>query len=124
MKKNDNDFVIVVKPQMKPIIKKIQFSKEQLDEIDKINKGEAVPKTKLVTTKNGYAYEFTTKRKFSFSVGRKRLTELYGGVCTACGKYPDYKVTYDVGDKNQPAKLIQRYCQMCFSKWEDRLWKN
>ena len=109
---------------MKPIIEKIEFSKEEQDEIDKINKGQAVPKTKLVTNKNGYSYEFTTNRKFSFSVGRKRLIELYGGVCTACGKYPDYKVTYDVSDKNQRAKLIQRYCQSCFSKWEDRLWKN
>jgi hypothetical protein len=114
----------MVKPQMNPIIKKIEFSKEQQDEIDAIKKGVPVPKTKLVTTKNGYSYEFTTNRKFSFSVGRRRLIELYGGVCTACGQWPDFKVSYDVGDSNQPAKLIQRYCQTCFSKWEDRIWKN
>src|SRR4029078_4820300 len=114
----------MVKPQMNPIIKKIEFTAEELDEIDKIKKGEAVPKTKLVTTKNGYSYEFTTNRKFSFSVGRKRLIELYGGVCISCGQWPNYKVTYDVSDQKQSAKLIQRYCQTCFSKWEDRLWKN
>jgi hypothetical protein len=109
------------KTKTKVIIQKIKFTEKEQDEIDKINKGQAVPKTKLVTTKNGYSYEFTTNRKFSFFVGRKRLIKLYGGVCTACGMYPDYKVTYDVGDKNQGAKLIQRYCQTCFSKWEERI---
>ena len=109
---------------MNPIIKKIEFTSEELDEIDKISKGQAVPKTKTITNKNGSTYDITYNKKFSFHLGRKRLIELYGGLCTSCGNYPDYKVTYDVGDKNQPAKLIQRYCQTCFSKWEDRVWKN
>ena len=53
---------------------KIEFTKEILDEIDKIKKGEPVPKTKIVTNRNGYSYEYTSNKRFSYEVGRKRLT--------------------------------------------------
>jgi hypothetical protein len=86
---------------MKPIIKKIEFSKEELDEIDKINKGQAVPKVRTLTSKNGSEYDVTYNKKFSFHLGRKRLLELYGGHCILCAKYPDYKVSYYVGSKEQ-----------------------
>ena len=107
----------------KPIIKKIEFTKDEQDEIDKINKGEAVPKVKTITNKSGSTYDVTYNKKFSFHLGRKRLLELYGGHCILCAKYPDYKVSHNVGDKTQGAKLVQRYCQECFSKWEDRIKK-
>ena len=104
-----------------PVITKIVFTSEELDEIDAINKGETVPKTRTVTTKNGSTYDVTYNRRFSYLSGQIRLIELFGGYCTSCGKYPDYKVSYDVGDKDQGAKLIERYCQTCFSKSENRI---
>ena len=53
-----------------------------------------------------------------------RLNELYGGCCTTCRAWPNYKVSYNVGDKNQGAWLVQRYCQSCFDKWKDTTkWK-
>ena len=103
----------------KPIITKIEFTKEILDEIDKIKKGEPVPKTKIITNKDGRSYEYTTNKRFSYEVGRKRLVELYSGQCP-CGNYPDYRLSYDVGDEHQGAKLIERYCEPCFRKWENR----
>lgn len=109
---------------MNPIIKKIEFTAQEQDEIDRIKKGEAVPKVKTIINKNGSTYDVTFNKRFSYELGRKRLIELYGGVCISCGKWPNYKVTYDVSDPKQQAKLIQRYCQTCFEKWEDRLWKN
>ena len=40
------------------------------------------------------------------------------------GFYQIYKVSYNVGDKNQGAWLVQRYCQSCFDKWKDTTkWK-
>jgi hypothetical protein len=108
---------------LNPIIKKIEFTSEELDEIDKLNKGKAVPKTRTVTSKNGSTYDVTYNKTFSFHLGRKRLLELYGGLCILCGNYPDYKVSHDVSSKEQGAKLIQRYCQACFSKGGDRIKK-
>ena len=49
-----------------------------------------------------YSYEYTTNRPISKDMVKKRMTELYGGMCTGCGiKWPDYKVAYKVGDKQQ-----------------------
>jgi hypothetical protein len=107
---------------MKPIIKKIEFSAKELEEIDKINKGIAVPTTRTVTTKNGSTYDITWNRRFTFSLAKVRLRQLYGGICS-CGSWPEYKVLYDKSSKEQPAKLVERYCQACFSKWEDRIKK-
>ena len=106
---------------MKPVIKKIEFTPEELDEIDRISKGQTVPKTRTVTNKNGSKYDITYNRRFSHLSGQNRMIELFGGRCTLCGKYPDYKVSYNVGDKDQGAKLIERYCQTCFSKSENRI---
>jgi len=105
----------------KPIIKKIEFTKDEQDEIDKIKKGQAVPKTRTVSNKSGSTYDVTYNKRFSFHLGRKRLLELYGGICILCGNYPDYKVSHDVSSKEQGAKLIQRYCQTCFTKQEERI---
>ena len=101
----------------KPIIKKIEFSKEEQEEIENIKKGQAVPKTKIVTNKkSGYSYEYTTNKKFSFLVGRKRLLQLYTGICSSCGQWPDYKIMVDVGDERQGAWLVSRYCQKCYDR--------
>ncbi|MDP9490258.1 MAG: hypothetical protein M3P28_08705 [Thermoproteota archaeon] len=104
----------------KPTITKIEFTKEILDEIDKKKNGEPVPKTKIITYKDGRSYEYTTNKRFSYEVARKRLVELYKGLCTSCGDYPAYSLSYDVGDSIQPAKLIERYCEPRFRKWENR----
>lgn len=102
---------------MKTKILKIKFTKEQQDEIDLINKGQAVPKTKTVTNKNGMTYDNTFNKRFSCTVARRRLLELYGGLCR-CGEWPAIKIMYNVGDKNQGAWLVERYCQKCFDKRE------
>ena len=108
----------------KPVIKKIKFTKEEQEEIDLIKKGQAVPKTKIVRNKNGYSYEYTSNKRFSYEVSRRRLVELYEGGSIFCGQQPDYRVSYDVGDVNQPAKRIEPYWQTCFDKWQDRInWK-
>ena len=104
----------------KPEITKIEFTKEILDEIDKIKKGEPLPRTKTITNKDGRSYEYTSNKRFSYEVGRKRLVELYKGICTSCGEYPAYRLSYDVSDERQSAKLIERYCEPCFRKWENR----
>jgi hypothetical protein len=106
---------------MKPVIKKIEFSKEELEEIDKINKGIPIPRVKTVTNKNGYTYEYTTNKRFTFETARKRLRELYKGLCTTCGDWPNYIISRDVGDKTQGATLIERYCQSCSDKWQERI---
>ena len=107
-----------------PVIKKILFTQEELDEIDKLNKGIVVPKVKTVTNKAGYSYQYTSNKRSTWSLAKRRLSELYGGTCTFCGAWPNYKVMYNVGDKNQGAWLVQRYCQSCFDKWKDTTrWK-
>jgi hypothetical protein len=45
----------------------------------------------------------------------------YTVVCVqVVGQWPSHKVSYDVGDENQRAWLVQRYCSSCFSKWKSR----
>jgi len=102
---------------MKPVIKKIEFSKAEQEEIDLINKGQAVPRTKIVTNKNEYTYEYTSNKRFTFEMGRKRLLQLHGGLCR-CGQLPNYKVMVDVGDKNQGAWLVSRFCQKHYEEWQ------
>ena len=104
---------------MKPKITKIKLSKEELEEVDKLLKGEKETNTKLVDNQvRGYSYEFTTKRPISKDMVKKRMTELYGGICTGCGYvWPDYKVSYDY----EGATRIERYCSTCWIKWKDRL---
>ena len=54
-------------------------------------------------------------------MSKKRLLKLYGGICVGCGvKWPDWRITYDVGDNLQPAKHIERYCQNCYDKWKSK----
>ena len=108
----------MVKSHMnKPVITKIEFTKEELEEIDKLIKGIAIPKKKLVTNKAGQTYEFRSNRIFSRMVAKKRLNELYGGPCCVCGGWPDYKVLYDVDN----AKRVERYCQNDLDKWMARI---
>ncbi len=106
----------------KPVITKIEFTKEESEEIDKIKKGEPMPRTRIITNKEGRSYEYTVNKKFSYEAGRKRLVELYKGLCP-CGEYPAYRLSYDVSDERQSAKLIERYCEPCFRKWENRIKK-
>jgi len=104
----------------KPVIKKIKFTKEVKDEIDKINKGEPMKRTRTSSNRKGYSYEYSTNRPLTDVMAKKRLTELYGGTCSRCGAWPSYKVTHNVGDKLQGAWLVERYCSPCFEKWKDR----
>ena len=108
----------------KPVITKIKFSKEEQEEIDLINKGEMIPNIKTRIDKFGNTHEMVYQRRFTFSGATMRLRELYGGgFCTTCRALPIYKVSYDVGDANQGAWLVQRYCQPCFDKWNNGKWK-
>lgn len=99
-----------------PIVEKIELTKEEQDLIDKISKREPIKKTRVFTNKMGYTYEHTRSEPLPYSLVRKRLTELYGGTCISCGQWPSYKVSHDVGDELQPAKLVERYCSSCFEK--------
>lgn len=55
-------------------------------------------------------------------MARKRFVQLYGGICIDCGvSWPDYKISYDVGDAKEGAKGIERYCSSCYDKVKDRL---
>jgi LytS/YehU family sensor histidine kinase len=106
----------------KPVIKKIEFTKEELDVIDRIKKGEPVKRIRVANNTHGYKYEITSNKPLTSEVARKRLTELYGDMCTGCGiAWPDYKIMFNVGDQRQGAWLVQRYCSPCYDKWKDRL---
>ncbi|HXV88492.1 MAG TPA: hypothetical protein VD710_05285 [Nitrososphaeraceae archaeon] len=111
---------------MKYVIVKIELTPEQQDEVDKIKNNEPIKRTRIAYNKRGFQYEVTTRNKpITPEVAKRRLLQFYGGICTGCGKeWPDYKVTYDVGDERQPAKRIERYCEKCFSKRKDGIeWK-
>jgi hypothetical protein len=101
---------------MKPTkIIKIKFTKKEQEEIDRINNGIAVPIIKTVTTADGRTYEKTINKRFSYEMARKRLVQLYTGLCR-CGDWPAYKIMKDVGDEHQGAWLVERYCQKCYDK--------
>lgn len=102
-----------MKLKKKPKILKIRFNKAQQKEVELINKNEPVPIKKVtINKKRGYTYEYTTNRKFSYCGAQRRLIELYGGRCSDCGKWPNYKAMYDM----QGAWLVRRYCESCFSR--------
>jgi len=101
---------------MKPVIKKIKFSKEEQEEINLINSGKTVPKVRtIINKKTGVKQDIVTNRRFTYDTGRKRLLELHGGICR-CGAWPNYKIMFQVGDEKQGAYLVERYCQSCFDK--------
>ena len=107
----------------KLVIKKIQFNREEQKEIDSINKGQTVPTVRTVTNKKtGVAQDIITNRRFTYEMGRKRLLQLYGGLCR-CGQWPAYKVLYNVGDHRQGAWLVERYCQDCYDEREEYIKK-
>ena len=101
---------------MKPVIKKIEFSKAEQEEIDLINKGQIVPTVRtVIDKKTGVKQDIVYHKRFTFDTARKRLLQLHGGLCR-CGAWPNYKVMVDVGDKNQGAWLVSRFCQSCYDK--------
>ena len=101
---------------MKPTkIIKIKFTKKEQEEIDLINQGKTVPTVRTVVNKNGVKQDIIYNKRFSYEMARKRLVELYTGLCR-CGDYPSYKIMKDVGDQNQGAWLVERYCQKCYDK--------
>lgn len=100
-----------------PKIIKIKFTKEQQKEIDLINKGETVPTIRTRTDKNGIKRDVVFNRRFTYDMGRRRLLQLYGGLCR-CGSWPAYKIMFQVGDDKQGAWLVERYCQKCYDERE------
>jgi hypothetical protein len=109
---------------MKTVIKKIKFNKKEQEEIDLINKGQIVPTVKTRIDNNGIKRDIVYNKRFTYQMARKRLRELYSGLCSSCGKWPSYIVAHDVGDKNQGAWLVQRYCDSCYDKWKGGVnWK-
>ncbi len=103
----------------------IMSREQEQEEIDLINKGQMIPNIKTRIDKFGNTHEMIYQRRFTFSGATMRLRELYGGgFCTTCRALPIYKISYDVSDSEQKAKLIQRYFQPCFDKWSDATnWK-
>lgn len=106
----------------KRVIKQIKFTKAEQEEINKINRHEPVKRTRIAYNKRGYQYEVTSNKPLTSEVARKRLVELYGGLCR-CGDWPSYKVLHNYGDEKQGAWLVERYCQPCFDKWKIRIRK-
>lgn len=78
---------------MKANIEKINFTKEQQQEIDKILKSNIPTAVKKITS------------------------HFYGGPCCICGKLPDFKVTYDL----EGAKRIERYCKRDFDLYKSNM---
>lgn len=108
---------------MKTEIIKIRFTKKEQEEIDLINQGKRVPTIRTIIDKKGVKRDIVFNHRFTFEGGVKRLRELYGGLCR-CGQWPDYKIMYDVGDNNQRAWLVERYCDSCYDKWKGGInWK-
>ena len=114
-----------MKTKKKPVIKKIKLTKEELEEVFKIMKGEPINRTRLAKNRvRGFKYEYTNRRPLSKEMVKRRIVQLFGSMCIGCGyNWPDYKVSINVGDSNQGAKKIERYCSECFDKIKDRLTK-
>ena len=104
---------------IKKTVSKIKLSKEQQEEANSIIKGDPVKKTRLVNNRMmSYPYQVTSNRPISKDMKKKRLAQLYGGICTGCGfSWPDFKVEYDYDG----ATRIERYCSPCLDKWKDKL---
>jgi len=102
---------------------KIKFTPAQQEEIDLINKGQIVPTVKTRIDQNGIKRDIVYNKRFTFEMARKRLRELYSGICSSCGAWPVYIVSRDVSDKIQKAQLIERYCQNCFDEYQERISK-
>lgn len=101
---------------MKTKVIKIKFTKEEQKELDLLSKGQTVPTIKTRIDKNGIKRDIVFNRRFTHAMGRKRLFELYGGLCSSCSQWPAYKIMYNVGDERQGAWLVERYCQPCYDK--------
>jgi hypothetical protein len=102
----------------KPIIQKIKLSTEQLELVDKLQKGVPIPRIRTVTNKKrGYSYDITYgKRPPSVNERAKKLKEIYGGICSMCNQLPSYNVIFHYTDKQQSVSLIQRYCEQHLPK--------
>ena len=110
----------MVRSHMKPIIKKLKFSKEEQKEINLINAGKTVPKVRtIINKKTGVKQDIVYHKRFTYDTGKKRLLELHGGTCR-CGEWPAYKIMFQVGDQKQGAWLVERYCSSCYDKVDTR----
>ena len=101
----------------KPEITKIEFTEKEQDIIKKINEGQPVQSVRTKVSKDGIKTDIITHTRFTYMTAKKRLFSLYGGLCCICGKWPDYKVLYDV----EGAKRVERYCQIDLDKWKARI---
>ena len=100
----------------KPKIEKIKFTPEQQQEIEKINKCERVSTIKtIINEKTGVKRDIVYNHRFTFEMGRKRLREIYDGLCCVCGQWPDFSVLYYFDG----AKRIERYCQKHFDLFKE-----
>ena len=83
---------------MKYKIEKIELSKEQQNEVDRVLKGEPIEITYHYRGARGHIIERTRSRKLTKEMTRRKLTELLGGQCQCGYQWPLYRVLYDVGD--------------------------
>ena len=51
---------------------------------------------------------------FSHDAKNDLIKKVAGGFCSDCGEIPTKIVSYDMDG----AKLIEKYCDKCFKKWE------
>jgi hypothetical protein len=77
--------------KLKRVISEIIINKEKMEDLSKI----------------------LSSNKFSLDAKRSKQKHLTGECCM-CLAIPNKLITYDMGG----AKKIERYCDMCFEKWE------
>lgn len=99
----------------KPIVTKIEFTKEQQADIDAIKQGRPVKAVvdKLVSKGwNIEKYTVSRTKQSSQNMHAKLKKEYYHGICK-CGAWPVYKVIKDVGG----ATLREWYCEKHLPKF-------
>ena len=94
-------------------IQKIILSPEQLELVDKLQKGVAIPYTRTKKSRTGKTYDVIMNKRPASSTERKRkISRIYGGTCRICGQIPCYKVTHDYDG----AVLVEYWCEQHFDK--------
>jgi hypothetical protein len=100
---------------VKPIIEKIEFTKEEQADIDALLAGRPLKATMDKLTSIGWDAElWASKRKRSrqstYDLLKKKY---YHGICLLCSDWPDYKVLIDVGG----AQRREWYCEKHLPKF-------
>ena len=78
---------------LKPVITDIEIEPEKLAELNRV-----------------------LSSSFSKGVKKAAMARIGYRGCTICGETPSKKVSYDIGDSEQPASRLEYYCLDCFKR--------